>query len=452
MTDETTTAASPSRRPGALSLRAYRVASRLFGPVIDRALAKRLKQGKEDPDRLGERRGLAGKPRPDGQLIWIHGASVGESLSVLPLVRRLSLLHPSYRFLVTTGTVTSARLMAERLPENAIHQYAPLDHPTFVSAFLDHWQPDTCLFVESELWPNLIHLTRERGIPMALINGRISPKSYESWKGRRKAAHELLSSFRVLMAQDSQNRERLEDLCGTTVHMFGNLKMSAAPLPSDDAKLDALHADIGDRPRWIAASTHPGEEEVVLLAHERAMQRFPNLLTIIAPRQPDRGEAVARLCTAKGLSVVRRSAGETLGADTQIYVADTMGELGVFYRLCDIAFIGGSIVETGGHNPLEPALLKCAILYGPNIFNFADTYRDMRASGGTALVRNERDLSASIVRLQMDDMTREAMAEQAESWAVSSAEEVLTNILDALAPVLPAPTAAPVGAPRNVGA
>jgi len=445
MTDETPTPPPGKPATNALSLRTYRAASRIMGPFVSMALKQRLKQGKEDPERLDERRGVASVPRPDGPLVWIHGASVGESLSILPLVKRLGEEHPDYHFLVTTGTVTSAELMADRLPPPAIHQYAPIDHPAFVTSFLDHWQPDACLFVESELWPNLIHLTRARGIPMALVNGRISPKSYASWKNRKDAARELLSAFSVLMAQDSQNHERLSDLHGGKVHMFGNLKMTAAPLPATEEELARLETQLEGHAIWLAASTHPGEEEIVLSAHQRAVSRFDRLLTIIAPRHPNRGAEIAATCEAMGLNAARRSQGQPITEKTEIYIADTLGELGLFYRLCDIAFVGGSIAEIGGHNPLEPALLKCAILYGPHIFNFADTYRDMRASGGTALVRNERDLSASIVRLLMDTMTREAMAENAESWAVSNAEEVLGDIVDALDPVLPGSATVTVG-------
>ncbi|GGD18407.1 3-deoxy-D-manno-octulosonic acid transferase [Aquisalinus flavus] len=441
---------NPTPPPGkpatnAFSLKTYRVASRIMGPFVSMALKQRLKEGKEDPARLDERRGLASRPRPDGPLVWIHGASVGESLSILPLVKRLGADHHDYHFLVTTGTVTSAELMTGRLPPKAIHQYAPIDHPAFVTRFLDHWRPDACLFVESELWPNLIHLTRARSIPMALVNGRISPKSYASWKSRQNAARELLSAFDVIMAQDTQNEQRLAELHGGDVRMFGNLKMTAAPLPATEEALAELKAQLDGHAIWLAASTHPGEEEIVLSAHERAAARFDRLLTIIAPRHPNRGAEIAATCKAKGLKAVRRSQGQRIADDTEIYIADTLGELGLFYRLSDIAFVGGSITEIGGHNPLEPALLKCAILYGPHIFNFADTYRDMRASGGTALVRNERDLSAAIVRLLMDTMTREAMAENAESWAVSNAEEVLSDIVGALEPILPGAVRAPTG-------
>ncbi|WP_306252810.1 3-deoxy-D-manno-octulosonic acid transferase [Parvularcula sp. IMCC14364] len=430
---------SERKSRNALSLRTYRAASGMMGPLADLTLKHRLKHGKEDPDRVNERRGIATIARPDGPLVWIHGASVGESLSILPLVARLSVLRRDLQFLVTSGTVTSARLMATRLPDNATHQFSPLDHPAYVRRFLDHWQPDAAMFVESELWPNLIQMTAARDIPMALVNGRISPKSYNSWKQRPDAIHALLSAFQVRMAQDTPNKERLAELSDGDVAMFGNLKMAAPALPVTQTDLSALEEQVRTRPRWLAASTHPGEEEYVLDAHTRVSERFPDLLTIIAPRHPERGEEIAGLIRARGLRVARRAAGEDITADTQVYLADTLGELGLFYRLSDVAFVGGSIVETGGHNPLEPARLRSAILYGPYTFNFTETYRDMRASGGTALVRNERDLAAALVRLLTDDMTRDAMADRARNWAEDNAEEVLINIVEALMPVLPAP-------------
>lgn len=424
-------------RGSALSLKTYRAASGLLGPVADLALRQRLKQGKEDPGRVGERRGQATLPRPEGPMIWIHGASVGESLSVLPLVDRLCADLPGTHFLVTTGTVTSARLMAERLPDQAIHQFAPLDHPDYIAAFLDHWRPNACILVESELWPNLIGQTRGAGIPMALINGRISPKTYENWKQRPGAIAELLGAFDLLLAQDHQNAERFSALSGRTVPMLGNLKLAAPALPGDPAEIDALRAQIGDRPVWLAASTHPGEEDLILNAHMQVRQQYPELMLLLAPRHPERGDTVKTIIEGHGITTAMRSAHQPITPHTDVYLADTLGELGIFYRLSDIAFVGGSLTETGGHNPLEPARLGAAILYGPHTFNFKEVYQNMRASGGTALVRNERDLAAAIIRLITDVRTREAMAGRARSWAEDSAEDTLNGIVGALASIMP---------------
>ena len=419
-----------------LSLRAYRAATTFMRPVADVILERRLRAGKEDAGRIAERRGVPGHARPDGPLLWIHGASVGESLSVLPLIEALMARHPHASVLVTTGTVTSARLMAERLPPRAFHQYAPLDHPAFVGAFLDAWRPDAGLFVESELWPGLIGAVRERGVPMALVNGRMSPTAFAAWRKRRSAARALLSAFSVILAQDEGNAARLSELSGRPVSSFGNLKQAAPPLVADASRLHRLSTAVDGRPVWLAASTHSGEEEAVLDAHARTAKRIGGLLTVIAPRHPERGGSVEALVRAAGLSVSRRSRGDLPDPDDAVYVADTLGELGLLYRVCNVAFIGGSLVPTGGHNPLEPARLGCAILTGPHIFNFAETYAAMRTAGGSALVRNARDLSASLERLLLDPMTQNQMAQAAQDWSDEAASVVLNEITGALSPVL----------------
>ncbi|MGE0409829.1 MAG: 3-deoxy-D-manno-octulosonic acid transferase [Amphiplicatus sp.] len=415
-----------------LGLKLYRAASRVAGPLAELALQHRLRAGKEDPERIGERRGQAGRARPPGALVWIHGASVGESLSVLPLVERLRGARGDLNFLVTTGSITSARLMQERLPEGALHQYIPLDHPRYVKAFLDHWRPDAALFVESEFWPNLILAAREKARFLALVNGRVSPKSFEEWSRKLQMVRYVLSSFDVLMAQDRQNAERLETLSGRGVLNFGNLKNAAPPLPVVEGAIEALRAENGNRPIWLAASTHPGEEEAVFNAHKALKSTFPTLLTLLAPRHPERGAEVRALAESFSLSARQRSDAQKIDDATDIYIADTLGELGLFYRLSDISFVGGSMTPKGGHNPLEPARLGGAILHGPFTFNFDETYADMRAAGGAALVRNDRELATAVRRLLSDEKTRRAMAEAAQKGAEASAEKVLLHICDVL--------------------
>jgi 3-deoxy-D-manno-octulosonic-acid transferase len=423
---------SASPQPEPFGLKLYRVASRAAGPLAEFALQQRLREGKEDPKRINERRGVAGRPRPDGGLVWIHGASVGESLSVLPLVEKLRAMRGDLRFLVTTGTVTSARLMEERLPPCALHQYIPLDHPRFVDSFLDHWRPQAALFVESEFWPNLILNARKRVDFMALVNGRVSPKSFEEWSRKLQTIRYVLSAFDVLIAQDRQNAERLETLSERSVLTFGNLKNAAPPLPIVAGEIEALRSQINDRPVWLAASTHPGEEESVFNAHKALKASFPNLLTLLAPRHPGRGEEVVALAETFDLKARRRSQRHEIDPGTDVYVADTLGELGVFYRFSNISFVGGSLTPKGGHNPLEPARLGGAILHGPFTFNFVETYVEMRAAGGAALVRNERELATAIRRLLSDEKTRTAMAEAAQHAAETSAEKVLIRISEVI--------------------
>ncbi|WP_428410190.1 3-deoxy-D-manno-octulosonic acid transferase [Hyphococcus sp.] len=426
---------TPVREP--LGLKIYRTVSRAGAPVASFALKQRLKAGKEDENRIGERRGEAGRPRPEGPLIWIHGASVGESLSVIPLVERLKAGRPDYNFLVTTGTVTSAKLMEERLPQGAFHQFIPLDHPDYVQAFLDHWRPDAALFVESEFWPNLILAARARAKFMALVNGRVSPRSFEDWKRQPNAIKFLLSSFDLIIAQDPQNAERLSILSGRSIETYGNLKYAAPPLPGDETALENLKNQIGDRKRWLAASTHPGEEEPVLKAAKILKNEFPALLTIVTPRHPARGDEVAGLCAAHGLTCAQRSKDDAIAPDTDVYIADTLGELGLFYRLCEVSFVGGSLVDKGGHNPLEPARLGAAILHGPHVFNFVETYREMRRTGGAALTRNEREIASAITRLFADGKTRAAMTEAARQAAEAGAERILGEVCAKIEPALP---------------
>lgn len=421
-----------------LGLKLYRKLSHAAEPIASMVLKRRLKSGKEDPDRFSERQGWPGRERPEGKLLWIHGASVGESLSVIPLVRRLQELRPDFNFLVTTGTITSAKLMGERLPDGAFHQFIPLDHPDFVSRFLNHWRPDGAIFVESEFWPNLILTAREQVEFMALVNGRISPRSFEDWKRQPNAIKYILSSFNVIIAQDRQNADRLKTLSGADVKTMGNLKNAAAPLPAKEDELLHLKKTIGARPTWLAASTHPGEEDTVFAAHAILQEEYPDLLTIIAPRHPERGAEVATLAQERGLPHAQRSLGDAISSDTAIYIADTLGELGLFYRSCDIAFVGGAINPKGGHNPLEPARLGAAILHGPHIFNFTETYSDIRAVGGAALVRNERELATAVKRLLADDITRRTIADAAKKAAEESAERVLSDICDVLTVQMPA--------------
>ncbi len=420
-----------------LGLKIYRTVSRAAEPIANIALQRRLRSGKEDHARIGERRGLAGRGRPDGALVWIHGASVGESLSVIPLVHRLQEQRPNVNFLVTTGTVTSAKLMAERLPTGSFHQFIPLDHPDFVTSFLEHWRPDAAIFVESEFWPNLILGAREKIPYMALVNGRVSPRSYEDWKRQPNSIKFILSSFDTLIAQDYQNAERLATLSGRAVDMLGNLKNAAPALPADENDIARLEDEIGERSVWLAASTHPGEEEIALQAHKILRRDFPDLLTIIAPRHPNRGHEVLEMALEEKLQYAQRSKGDAIGPQTELYIADTLGELGVFYRLCDIAFVGGGVTPKGGHNPLEPARLGAAILHGPHVFNFVETYADMRAGGGSALVRNERELATAIRRLLSDKKTRQTMVEAARRAAEKNAEKVLADISNALLEKIP---------------
>ncbi len=384
-------------------------------PVVLRARAKR---GKEDPARLDERRGVPSRERPKGTLIWIHGASVGESLAALPLVSAL-LEKPGRHVLVTTGTVTSAQLMAERLPQGAFHQYAPLDAVSSVRRFLKHWRPDLALFIESELWPNLILETRAQGVPMALINARLSERSFRGWSRASPVARLLLSSFDECLAQDALIADRLRALGAKSVRIAGSLKADAPPLPADQNALNEFLTALGPRPIFLAASTHPGEEEQLLQIAQDLRAPHANALTIIAPRHPSRGSDIERLALERGFSVKRRGAGALPEPGTEIYVADTLGELGLFYRAAKFAFLGGSLVEHGGQNPLEPARLGIAVLTGPHTHNFEEIFQILLDAQGAGRAQNLPQLRALALGLICNPVEASRLGASAKAAAES---------------------------------
>lgn len=410
----------------------YRALTILAGPVIGLYLKRRLRRGKEDPARFAERLGKPGLARPGGRLVWLHGASVGEALSLLPLIERLVPV-PGQNVLVTTGTVTSAQLMAERLPAGAIHQFVPVDRPVWVRAFLDHWRPDLVLWAESDFWPNLLDGIRRRAIPLVLVQGRISPKSFAGWQRAPGFIRRMLSAFTLCLGQTPGDAERLAALGAPKVACLGNLKMAVPPLPADDAGLSRLRQMVGVRPLWLAASTHPGEEALAGRVHRALAGRFPGLLTVIVPRHPHRGAEVAAGIGALGLSAALRSTGAAPLGD--VYIADTMGELGLFYRLAPIVFMGKSLLAEGGQNPFEPARLGAAVLFGPHMTNFPEMAPAMTACGAAEMVPDEDGLTEAVGNLLADPALLSSRRAAAATWADSQAH-VLDAVLDALAPFL----------------
>ena len=418
-----------------MMLSLYRFVSAAGVPLIRLYLGLRKARGKEDPARFNERLGHPGKTRPEGPLVWAHAASVGESLSLLPLVERLVKDRPSLIVLVTTGTLTSSRLMAERLPDGAVHQFVPVDRVSYVRRFLDHWHPDLALWVESEFWPNLIIETAGRNIPMILINGRISPRSFLGWQRFGGLIKKLLSCFALCLAQADADAERLLRLGAVSAKYVGNLKFSAPPLPADADELSNLQDAVGDRPRWLAASTHPGEEIIVAGVHQRLAGTRPELLTVIVPRHPDRGTEIAAMLRGQKLAVSRRSDGDAIGPQTDIYLADTVGEMGLFFRLAGVVFMGKSLVPLGGQNPLEAARLDCAIVYGPHMMNFDEMTKKMKNAAAALEVADEGALETVIGRLLDDGVERGRMIAAAGEWAVAEAG-VLDAVVAELAPFL----------------
>ncbi len=421
----------PDRLP--LALRVYRLASRAATPLMPRLLAGRLHRGKEHPTRVGERRGEPSLPRPAGPLIWVHGASVGEMLAAVPLIKRLR--AGDFAVLVTSGTVTSASLAGQRLPAGALHQFIPLDVPQFVARFLDHWRPDLALFVESDLWPNLILGCAGRKIPMILVNGRVSKRSFDRWRLVASTSAALLSRFDLCLAQSAANAQRLSRLGAPRVSSIGNLKLDVPAPPVDAPTLRRFNALIGLRAVVAAASTHPGEETAVIAAHRRLKAKVPNLLTVIAPRHPERGPSIADSAQAAGLAVGMRSRGELPKRDVDVYIADSLGELGLVYRIAPIVFMGGSLASHGGQNPIEPIRLGAAVLHGPHIWNFAEIYGKLDAAHGAELVADELALTSKLGAWLADQGARAAVA-KAGAATVDKLSGALERTLAALDPYL----------------
>jgi 3-deoxy-D-manno-octulosonic-acid transferase len=423
----------------------YRMLTWPLTPLAMAYLKQRRERGKEDPIRFRERRGVPGATRPPGPLVWIHAASIGEATAVLGLIERLLRSRP-LEVLVTTGTVASTRLLESRLPAGARHQFVPADLPGWVARFLTYWRPDLALWIESELWPNLILATHKRGIPMVLLNGRVSLRSYRRWRNWPGLSTPLMGAFSLCLTQDEDQAERFRSLGARQVATVGDLKAAAPALPFDRTELLRLRGWIGSRPFWLAASTHAGEEEAAARVHRHLSAKHPGLLTIIVPRHSVRGDGIAAMLTRQGLRISRRARREPISGDTQIYLADTMGELGLFYRLAGIAFIGGSLAAKGGHNPFEAARLDCAVLHGPDMSNCAGMAAALAAGGAAETVTGAEALAQAVSglltdrRLRADRAARGARVAAAGLGTLDSVLERLAPWLDRLAPAPEAAT------------
>jgi 3-deoxy-D-manno-octulosonic-acid transferase len=426
-----------------LGLAAYRCLTGLLEPLAPHVLKRRARKGKEDPARMGERLGRPSRERPQGHVVWLHGASVGETVSLLPLVEALARARPDLTLLVTSGTVAAAEVMRKRLPAGALHQYAPVDAPGPVKRFLKHWRPCLAVFVESELWPNLLHHSRQASCRLALLGARISDETARGWARAPKSARALLGAFDLILAQDARSWKKLKDL-GAQVAGELDLKQAAAPLPHDEAELQALKDELSGRPVVVAASTHPGEEEQMVAAL-RALPH-PRPLLVLAPRHPARGRDLAELLRAQGLKLSRRSIGERIAGDTEIYLADTLGELGLLFRLAQAVVMGGSFGEgVGGHNPLEPARLGLPVVTGPDVANFNDTYAGLLHAHAALMTPHQAALNAALADLLANPERAAQMGARAKAHA-QSRHDAAKAALAALEPLLPkAPDSTKVG-------
>ena len=419
------------RAPAPLPLRLYSAAANLIAPLAYARVEDKLAAQGTDPARLTERMGRATANRPNGPLIWFHAASVGESVSVLRLITRMGEAYPGWSFLITSGTASAAEVLAPRLPPRSTHQFAPLDAGRAIDRFLAHWRPTAAIFVESELWPQMLTRTHAAGIPMALINARISDGSARNWKRAPKTARHLLGVFAHIHTQDARTTAHLHDL-GLGHAMTGqNLKSLSGPLPFDPVEKDRMGRLISGRSVWLASSTHPGEDAVMLAAHKTLLREIPDALLILVPRHPERGPALETEIATSGLSGARRAIGGQITGQTQVYLADTLGETGLWYALCPLTCLCGTFTPVGGHNPYEPAYADSAILHGPLYANFADTYPAIDASDAAREVADAAALAEALTTLLTDTTALEAVRERARAFAAAQ-ENVLDQITNDL--------------------
>ncbi|SDP67684.1 3-deoxy-D-manno-octulosonic-acid transferase [Phyllobacterium sp. YR620] len=422
-----------SERWARLVLGTYRWIGAATFPIVGAYVAFRASKGKEERGRQGERYGVASVARPSGPLIWVHAASVGETSAVTPLVE--AIVDMDIHVVLTTGTVTSAKMVQERLGDRVIHQYVPLDLKPAVDRFLTHWQPDLAIICESEIWPMTILELGTRRVPQVLVNGRLSDRSFASWHKRPSIAEALFENLAHVVAQSDIDGERFRALGARPVTVSGNLKVDTAVPPVNHAELAAMQRMIGTRKTWAAISTHQGEEEIVAQVHHMLKARHRDLLTIIVPRHPDRAPEIAEAIEKMGMKVALRSKADQIEPDTDIYLGDTIGDMGLYLRLAEIAFVGRSLTAQGGQNPLEPAMLKSAILSGRNVQNFRDSYQRLIKNGAAKLVRDKDMLAGAVNYLFNNPEERQVMID-AGLKTVEDMRGSLDRTLTALEPFI----------------
>ncbi len=418
-----------------LLYRTYVALSMLAVPFVARATTRKLMRADVTAYRAHERLGHATETRDEGTLIWFHAASVGESLSVLALIGRMGVVLPNAHFLITSGTATSATLINQRMPPRCVHQFAPLDAPGPLKRFLKHWQPDAAIFVESELWPQMLRRTHATGTSMALVNARMSERSIASWAKRPRLATYLFEVFDLILTQNDAMAEAMVRINAPAprVARGQNLKSFAGPLPQDEDLLFETRAVLGHRPVWVAASTHAGEEQAILAAHKRLCETHPDLHLILVPRHPERGDEVQKLIAETGMDYTRRSSGDL--PRRAVYLADTLGELGNWFALSDIVFLGGSLLPIGGHNPFEVAQSGSTVLSGNHVFNFAETFSAMEAAGAARIVADSDDIAAQIDTLLRNRHTRDKAVAAAKTFAnaeTAKLDTIAARLINAL--------------------
>lgn len=385
----------------------YLLFARFNAPLWRLILRRRLAQGKEDPNRFEEKLGTGLAPRPTGEIIWLHGVSVGESLSLLTLLTELGKALPEAHFVLTTNTRTSSDTLSRMgLPPRVIHQFQPCDNAPAIQRFLAHWQPSIAVFSELDMWPCLLTQTHKTQTPMLLINARMSERSVHKRRFLKGTYRKLVQLFDAILTQEDISRDNFIALGAPkeTTRTTGPLKIASAPLPDLPEEREALLLAIGARPHWLAASTHPSEEARVMEAHSIALKSQPDLLLILAPRHPKFAEDTLAIARPLFTGIAQRSKNEPIQASTQLYLADTLGELGLFFRLAHTAFIGHSLVSNDGplpgKNPYEALALDALVIHGPDYADFSYIYDGLKSAGATHQIAGAQDLAQAVLAAQ----------------------------------------------------
>ena len=416
-----------------IALTAYRWAGVAAFPCAGLFLSIRAAKGKEDRTRKLERVGYASADRPRGPLVWVHAASVGEMMAVTALMRELR--RCDINVLLTTGTTTSAQIAGDRLQDGVIHQYVPVDALPGVRRFLDYWHPDLMIGVESEIWPTTLQELHDRQIPQILVNARLSDRSFARWQRHPTVAASLFSKLAMVVAQSDLDAERFRDLGAWPVSMSGNIKVDTDAPACDSALLASYERQIGHRKAWAAISTAEGEEKIAAMVH-RALKAHMGQLTVVVPRHPDRADAIEAMLIEQGLVVARRSRDDRITPETDVFLGDSIGEMGLYLRLTDIAFAGRSLIKDGGgSNPLEPAVLGCAVLSGPHVENFRESYQKLVRHGAARVVRDAETLAKAVHFLMNNHVVRHKMADSGME-AVQDMRGALTSTIKAMEPYI----------------
>ena len=367
----------------------------LISPLI---IILRLIKKKEHPIRFKEKFCFFPIKRGNGKLVWFHGSSVGEILSIIPLVEKLEKNKSIKKILITSSTLSSSKVLTKFKLKKTVHQFFPIDANFLTKKFLDYWNPAIAIFVESEIWPNMLINVKKKSIPLVLLNARITKESYKKWKMISLLSKFLFESFDISFPQNHETKKYLNSLGVKKIKFLGNLKFSESKTQKNSALNKNIEKTFKSRKIWCAVSTHNGEEKICAEAHQKLKKKYKKLLTVIIPRHVHRVNNIYKEVNNMGFKVQIHSKKSKIKKDTDIYLVDTYGETKSFFKICNTVFLGGSIVNHGGQNPLEPARLGCKILHGPNIQNFTEVYRLLNKENLSFKFYNTNQLAKSVAQ------------------------------------------------------